>query len=145
MYKLAITVFGIILISSLTSFAQQKDCKYKVINYSTTIEEGKSLEKNLLLKSDANKIAQVTLRNGKGMGMHSEKNAFWVLGTAGTGELVLVDSEKVIELKQGVMVLVKPGVPHDVIAKPELSVMVIKFLDGDTKEENHEHNHDHKK
>ena len=42
-YKIALTVFGIIIISSLTSFAQQKDCKYKVINYSTTIEEGKTI------------------------------------------------------------------------------------------------------
>ena len=109
------------------------------------MKKEKPLEKNLLLKNDVNKIAQVTLRDGKGMGMHSEKNAFWVLGTAGTGELVLGEDGKVIELKQGVMVLVKPGVPHDVIAKPELSIMVIKFLDGDMTEENHEHNHEHKK
>jgi mannose-6-phosphate isomerase-like protein (cupin superfamily) len=43
----------------------------------------------------------------------------------------------------GKLITVKPGVPHDVIAKPDVSIMVIKFLaeENDGESENHEHNH----
>jgi quercetin dioxygenase-like cupin family protein len=127
-YKSAIIVFGILIISSSLSFAQIKDSDYKVLNYTTVIEDGDALQKNLLLKSDENVIANVTLRNGKALGVHTEKNVFWVLGTAGSGKLVLGDNEKTIELKPGVMVTVKAGIPHDVIAEPNLSILVIKML-----------------
>ena len=101
---------------------------FKVIDYSTEIEEGDPLEKSVLLKSDKNVIAQVTLRDGKSMGVHTVENAFWVLATAGSGELILGENEKVIELKPGVFVMVKPGIPHDVVAKQDLSILVIKFV-----------------
>jgi len=126
--KTTLLIAVILTISVGTSLAQLSDTDYKVLNYATSIEKGEALQKNLLLKNDNNVIANVTLRNGKALGVHTEKNAFWVIGTAGSGKLVLGENEKTIELKPGVMVTVKPGVPHDVIADTDLSILVIKFL-----------------
>ena len=120
----------ILTITVGTSMAQISKDDYKVLNYTTAIENGKPLEKNLLLKNDENVIANVTLRDGKSLGMHTEDNAFWVAATAGSGQLILGKNEKVIELKPGTIVTVNPGIPHDVVAKPDLSILVIKFLDG---------------
>ncbi len=118
----------IISILTITNTAQISKDDYKVFSYATTIESGKPLEKNILFKGGKNIIANVTLREGKALGNHTEKNAFWVITTAGNGELVLGENEEVIKLKPGVMVTVKPGIPHDVIAKPDLSILVVKFL-----------------
>ncbi len=127
-YKRALIVFRVILISSTMSFAQLHENDYKVVNFATTIEDGDALQKNLLLKNAENVIANVILRNGKALGVHTEKNAFWILGTAGKGKLVLGKNEKTIELKPGVLVTVKPEIPHNVIADTDLSILVIKFL-----------------
>jgi len=124
----------IIAFTTNTNQAQISKDDYKVLNYSTSIEGGKPLEKDLLFKSGKNIIANVTLRDGKALGVHTEKNAFWVIATAGKGKLVLGDNEEMIELKPGVMVTVKPGIPHDVVAKPNLSILVVKFLDHNGKD-----------
>jgi len=118
----------ILIVSAVTNSAQISDSDYEILSYTATINDGKALEKNLLFKSEENIIANVTLRDGKAMGVHTEKNAFWVLGAAGRGKLVLGDNDKTIELKPGAMVLVKAGIPHDVIAEPELSILIVKFL-----------------
>lgn len=131
--KSILLIAAISAITVGTSTAQISKDDYKVLNYSTAIEDGKPLEKNLLLKSDENIIANVTLRDGKSLGVHTEKNAFWVAATAGSGQLILGENEKVIELTPGTIVTVKPGIPHDVVAKPDLSILVIKFLNGKEK------------
>ncbi len=68
------------------------------------------------------------------MGMHTEKNAFWVLATAGKGKLIMGENKETVDLKPGILVTVKPGIPHDVIADPALSILVVKFLDEKTEE-----------
>ncbi len=75
-YKTALIVFGIILISSTMSFAQLKDSDYKIINYSKTIEDGKPLSKKMLDKGERRIIAEVTLRDGKALGVHTEDTPF---------------------------------------------------------------------
>lgn len=79
MYKLALTVLGVIIISSTMTFAQLKDSDYKVANYSKIIEDGKPLSKKMLDKGDKRIIAEVTLRDGKGLGAHTEETLFMVL------------------------------------------------------------------
>ncbi len=125
---------AILIVSTGINIAQISENDFEVFNYKTKIEEGKTLEKNLLLKNEKNVIANVTLRENKAMGVHTEKNAFWVIATAGNGKLVLGKNEKIIDLTPGIMVTVKPGIPHDVIAEPELSILVIKFLTNNPKE-----------
>lgn len=146
MYKLALTVFGVIIISSTMIFAQLKDSDYKVINYSKTIEDGKPLSKKMLDKGDKRIIAEVTLRDGKGLGVHTEETPFMVYGIAGKGELILGDNEKSIPIEPGVLVTVETGVAHDVIATPNLSILVFKLISGEGMVEKHENHmkHEHK-
>ena len=137
-YKTALIVFGVILISSTMSFAQLKDSDYKIINYSKTIEDGKPLSKRMLDKGEKRIIAEVTLRDGKSLGVHTEETPFMVYGIAGEGILVLGENEKSISIKPGVLVTVETGIAHDVIAKPNLSILVFKLIDSEEMSENHE-------
>lgn len=141
-YKTAILVFGVILISSTMSFAQLKDSDYKIINYSKTIEDGQPLSKKMLDKGERRIIAEVTLRDGKALGVHTEETPFMVYGIAGEGVLVLGDNEKSIPITPGVLVTVETGVAHDVIAKPNLSILVFKLIGSEKmneKEDKHKH------
>jgi hypothetical protein len=60
-----LTVLFFIAISLVN--AQSDETDYQVYNYSTSIEEGKELEKSILLKGEENIIAQFTLRDGKSL------------------------------------------------------------------------------
>ena len=141
-YKTALLVFGVILISSTMSFAQLKDSDYKIINYAKTIEDGKPLSKKMLDKGERRIIAEVTLRDGKALGVHTENTPFMVYGIAGEGVLVLGDNEKSIPITPGVLVTVETGVAHDVVAKPNLSILVFKFIGNEKMNEKHEeHKH----
>ncbi len=146
MYKIALSVFGVIIISSTMTFAQLKDSDYKVINYSKTIEDGKPLSKKMLDKGDKRIIAEITLRDGKGLGVHTEETPFMGYGIAGKGELILGDKEKSITIEPGVLVTVETGVAHDVIATPNLSILVFKLIGGEGMVEKHENHmmHEHK-
>jgi len=141
-YKTALIVFGVILISSTMSFAQLKDSDYKIINYSKTIEDGKPLSKKMLDKGEKRIIAEVTLRAGKALGVHTEETPFMVYGIAGEGVLVLGNNEKSIPITPGVLVTVETGIAHDVVAKPNLSILVFKLIGGEginEKQEEHKH------
>ena len=143
MYKLVLTVFGVVLISSTMTFAQLKDSDYKIINYSKTIEDGKPLSKKMLDKGDKRIIAEVTLRDGKSLGVHTEDTPFLVYGIAGKGELILGDNEKSITIEPGVLVTVEAGVAHDVIATPNVSILVFKLVGGEGMVEKHENHMKH--
>ncbi len=138
-YKTALIVFGIILISSTVGFGQLKDSDYKVINYAKTIEDGKPLSKKMLDKGERRIIAEVTLRDGKALGVHTESTPFMVYGIAGEGILVLGTNEKSIPITPGVLVTVETGVAHDVIAKPNLSILVFKLIGNKVIDEKKEH------
>jgi quercetin dioxygenase-like cupin family protein len=145
-YKTALIVFGVILISSTMSFAQLKDSDYKIIHYAKTIEDGKPLSKRMLDKGNRQIIAEVTLRDGKALGVHTENTPFMVYGIAGEGVLVLGDNEKSIPITPGVLVTVETGVAHDVVAKPNLSILVFKLIGNsemNKEHENHENNEHH--
>ncbi|MDZ7764427.1 MAG: hypothetical protein U5K00_08375 [Melioribacteraceae bacterium] len=78
------------------------------------------------------KIVQLTLNDGKSLGSHTVTMPFMVYCVAGEGELILGKNEKNIELKPGKMVTVEADIPHDVIGKLDLSVVVIRFLNDRT-------------
>ena len=144
-YKTALIVFGVILISSTMNFAQLKDSDYKIINYSKTIEDGKPLAKRMLDKGERRIVAEVTLRDGKALGVHTEDTPFMLYGIAGEGVLVLGDNEKSIPITPGVLVTVETGVAHDVVAKPNLSILVFKLIGSEGKIESHKKHENHEK
>lgn len=143
MNKINTVLIAVLFITTVSLVnGQSTETDYTIYSYSTVIEKGESLEKNILLKDQENLIGQFTLRNGKSLGMHTDESAFWVFAISGSGDLVF-ENDRIVKLKPGKLVAVKPGIPHDVIAKPEISIMVIKFLEehNDEESENHEHNH----
>ena len=132
-------ITGILLLSTGAMMAQVTEKDYKVIDYPTTIEKGEPLEKALLFKGEKRIIAQVTLREGKSLGMHTEHIPFLVYAISGKGELILGENEKIIVLKAGTLVTVESGIAHDVVAKPELSILVIKLTGDQGSNEKHDH------
>lgn len=138
-FKSILILTGILIISAGVMMAQVTEKDYKVIDYSTKIEKGEPLEKALLFKGDKRIIAQVTLRDGKSLGMHTEHIPFMVYVASGKGELILGENEKIIVLEAGTLVTVESGIAHDVAAKPELSILVIKLTGNGVKSEKHDH------
>jgi len=138
-FKSILIITGILIISAGVIMAQVTEKDYKVIDYSTKIEKGESLEKALLFKGEKRIIAQVTLREGKSLGMHTEDIPFMVYVASGKGELILGENEKIIVLEAGTLVTVESGIAHDVAAKPELSILVIKLTGDQGSSEKHDH------
>jgi len=101
---------------------------YAVINYSNQLNIDGDIKKDVLFNGSQRKITQLTLNNGKSLGSHTVSMPFLVYCVAGEGELVLGENDKTIELKPGSMVTVEANIPHDVIGKPSLSIVVIRFL-----------------
>lgn len=136
-YLLHIVTLTLIIITG-TTMAQVTDKEYKIIQYNNTIKNGTSLEKRILDKGERRIIAEVTLREGKSLGVHTENTPFIVYGIAGEGVLVLGDDEKSIPITSGVLVTVETGIAHDVVAKPNLSILVFKLIGDAEKNNNHE-------
>ncbi len=118
------------MLSAGSILAQVTENDYTVIAYSPKIEKGEPLEKAMLFKGEKRIIAQVTLRDAQSMGVHTEAVPFLVYAVSGKGALILGENEKNIALEAGTLVTVESGIPHDVVAQPELSILVVK-LTGD--------------
>lgn len=118
----------IIMILSLPIYGQADKDNFKIIEYSKKIEEGKELDKNLLFEGARRKIAQINMRNGKSLGTHSADVPFLLYCVDGRGKLILGEDKTEVSLNPGRMITVEAGVPHDVAAEPELSILVIRFL-----------------
>ena len=99
----------------------------------------------MLDKGERRIVAEVTLRDGKALGVHTEDTPFMVYGIAGEGVLVLGDNEKSIPINPGVFVTVETGVAHNVVAKPNLSILVFKLIGSEGMSENHKEHEKHEK
>ena len=87
----------------------------------------------MLFEGERRKIAQLTLRNGKRLESHSVEEPILIQCIAGSGEVLIQneDAEETIELIPGKILTIEGGVLHDVIAKPEISIILIRFLDSE--------------
>lgn len=111
------------------SYAQTKD-DYKVLDIQTVTGEGKDKEVKVLFEGERRKIAQLTLRNGKKLESHSVEEPITIQCVAGKGEVIIMEGDKTesIELKPGTFVTIESNIMHDVIAKPFVSIVLIRFL-----------------
>lgn len=116
------------------SCAQTKD-DYKVLDIQMATGEGKDKEVKVLFEGERRKIAQLTLRNGKKLESHSVEEPITIQCVAGNGEVIIMDGDKTesIELKPGTFVTVECNVMHDVIGKPSVSILLIRFLSDEEK------------
>ncbi len=123
------------LISSVIITTNKGDAQtmesYKVIDVTNEIADGKEKEVNLLFEGERRKIVQLTLRNGKNLEGHSAKEHIVIQCVAGEGELIIKNDEEssTIKLLPGTFVTVEANVVHDVVGKPSVSIVLIRFLE----------------
>lgn len=99
-----------------------------VIEYSDQLDLEGLMKKDVLFNGSRRKIEQLKLNDGKSLGSHTVTMPFIVFCVAGEGELILGENDKTVELKPGSMVTVEADMPHDVVTKPDLSIVVIRFM-----------------
>lgn len=122
-------MFAINLLTNNTN-AQTKS-SYKVIEIKNKITEGKDKEVNMLFEGNRRKIVQMSLLNGKRLGSHSVEEPIVIQCVAGEGELTINNAEEnnTIKLLQRTFVTIESNVVHDVIGKPAVPVLLIRFTD----------------
>ncbi|MBZ0178461.1 MAG: hypothetical protein K8F36_04140 [Melioribacteraceae bacterium] len=125
---LFISIFLILIQSNV---AQESECDFTIIEYSKNIEDGKELNIENLFEGTRRKISHVNMANGKCLGEHSVKMPFVIFCTSGEGVLVFANDTKV-NLKPGSLITIEANVTHDVIAKPKLSFLLIRFMKDET-------------
>lgn len=91
------------------------------------MQDEKELNIEHLFDGTRRKISHVNMMNGKSLGEHSVKMPFVIFCTSGDGELVFADDKKV-NLKPGNLITIEANVSHEVIAKPKLSFLLIRFM-----------------
>ena len=118
------------MVFTANSIKAQTKKPYKVIDVTNEIADGKEKEVNLLFEGERRKIVQLTLRNGKNLEGHSAKEPIVIQCVAGEGELIINNAEdsNTIKLLPGTFVTVESNVIHDVIGKPSVSIVLIRFL-----------------
>jgi len=119
------------MVFTANSIKAQTKKPYKVIDVTNEIADGKEKEVNLLFEGERRKIVQLTLRNGKNLEGHSAKEPIVIQCVAGEGELIIKNDEEnnTIKLLPGTFVTIESNVIHDVIGKPSVSIVLIRFLE----------------
>lgn len=118
-----------LIIATNKGNAQTKE-SYKIIDITSEIADGKEKEVNLLFEGERRKIVQLTLRNGKNLEDHSAKEPILIQCVAGEGELIIKSDKEsnTFKLLPGKYVTVEANVVHDVIGKPSVSILLIRFF-----------------
>ncbi|HMN22939.1 MAG TPA: hypothetical protein PKE38_00500 [Ignavibacteriaceae bacterium] len=111
--------------------AAQTNTDFKVLDIQTEISEGKDKEAKVLFDGERRKIAQLTLRNEMSLKPHSVEEPITVQCVAGSGDLIIGEGEnsELIKLQPGVFVTIDANVLHDIIGKPSVSIVLIRFLE----------------
>lgn len=76
------------------------------------------------------KIIEIRLKNGATVPRHRAKEPITVLCLSGTGIFragTLLDDEQ--RLTSGTLVTLEPDVDHEVVADPEVQILITKFTD----------------
>ena len=134
-FSLAAVLFFISPVLTINQSAAQTNSNFKVLEVQTEIGEGKDKEAKVLFEGERRKIVQLTLRNGISLKPHSAEEPITVQCVAGSGELIIGEGEnsELIKLQPGVFVTIEPNTLHDVIGKPSVSIVLIRFLEASNK------------
>jgi quercetin dioxygenase-like cupin family protein len=126
---LIVLLLAINLLTNNT-IAQTKN-SYKVIEVKNQITEGKDKEVNMLFEGERRKIAQLTLRNEANLRWHSVAEPITIHCIVGEGELLIKNEEKTdtVKLLPGTFVTLESLVDHDVVGRPIVSILLIRYLD----------------
>lgn len=119
-------VAGLVLCSLAIQPTAHAEEKMGHVTMATSIGEGADQQVDKLHENAWTKLVQITLRNEKVLSRHTAREAITVQCVSGEGVLVIGEGER-IALTPGVIVALEPNVPHEVEAKPAVSVLVTRF------------------
>jgi quercetin dioxygenase-like cupin family protein len=94
-----------------------------------TLEPGPDKQVVPLFTGPRRTLVQITLRNGTTLAAHKAAVPITIHCVAGTGTLTLKDEGAAVPLKPGVLVTLEPGVVHEIVAAPSVSVLLTQFTD----------------
>jgi quercetin dioxygenase-like cupin family protein len=130
-------VFGVCLASAAgaqdttritTSTAAAGENPMTVLPLQTGIEPGTDKQVVSLFTGPGRKLVQIVLRNGATLEAHKAPVPITIHCVAGTGTLT-VSGQPAVALKPGVLVTLEPGVVHEILAVPSVSVLLTQFTE----------------
>lgn len=96
-----------------------------------TLEPGPDKQVVSLFTGPRRTLVQITLRNGATLTAHKAAVPITIHCVAGSGTLTVSDPQAgaAVPLKPGVLVTLEPGVVHEIVATPSVSVLLTQFTD----------------
>lgn len=99
----------------------------KVLSLQTNSGEGKDKQVDMLFEGPRRKLVQITLRNGAILNRHSAAVPITIQCVSGSGTLLAGDAGESAALSPGVLVTLEPNVPHEIHARPAVSILLTQF------------------
>jgi len=100
-----------------------------IIAMQTAIEPGTDRQVVPLFTGPRRTLVQITLRNGATLAAHKAPVPITIHCVAGSGTLTLPGQGSAVPLKPGVLVTIEPGVVHEIVASPSVSILLTQFTD----------------
>jgi quercetin dioxygenase-like cupin family protein len=115
--------------SSITPDTAARGNPMTVLALQTAIEPGADKQVVSLFTGPRRTLVQITLRNGATLEAHKAGVPITIQCIAGSGTLTVSDPASAVPLKPGVLVTLEPGVVHEIVAAPSVSVLLTQFTD----------------
>lgn len=106
-----------------------KENPMKVLALQSSIEPGGDKQVVSLFTGSRRTLVQITLRNGATLAAHKAPVPITIQCVVGSGTLTLKDEGTSVSLTPGVLVTLEPGVVHEIVAAPSVSVLLTQFTD----------------
>lgn len=91
----------------------------------------KNKEVNKIFEGSRRQILGITLRAGEIMAKHKAAEPITVFCLAGSGTFRAGrDLEESLKLEAGTLITLEGGIEHEVVAEPEIHILVTKFKDA---------------
>lgn len=100
-----------------------------VLALQTDIEPGTDKQVVSLFTGPGRTLVQITLRNGATLEAHKAAVPITIHCVAGSGTLRVSGQGPAVPLKPGVLVTLEPGVVHEIVAAPAVSILLTQFTD----------------
>jgi quercetin dioxygenase-like cupin family protein len=96
-----------------------------------TVADGeKNKEVNKIFEGSHRQILSITLRAGEILAKHKASEPITVFCLAGSGTFRAgSDLEESLKLEAGTLITLEAGIEHEVVAAPEIHILVTKFKD----------------
>ncbi len=114
-------------VSTSTPQVATKENPMTVLALQSSIEPGVDKQVVSLFTGPRRTLVQITLRNGAVLAAHKAAVPITIHCVAGSGTLTASDSETPLPLRPGVLVTLEPGVVHEIVAAPSVSVLLTQF------------------